>query len=64
MYEALCEAHELVDEWCARRENAESFPPVIFNITDGEATDCNEEELQNIARRIRSIAPTTAKFCS
>ncbi len=61
MYEALCEAHELVDEWCARRENAESFPPVIFNITDGEATDCNEEELQNIARRIRSIGTDDGK---
>ena len=24
--------------------HAESFPPIVFNITDGEATDCDEEE--------------------
>ncbi len=55
MYEALCEAHELLEEWCARKTNAESFPPVVFNITDGEATDCNDEELRGAARRIRSL---------
>ena len=61
MYEALCEVHEIVDQWCARRENAESFPPVVFNITDGEATDCNDEELRNIAQRIRALGTDDGK---
>ena len=28
----------LVEEWCARKENRESFPPLVFNISDGEAS--------------------------
>ncbi len=42
MCEALRRARDLVAAWCARPEHAESFPPVVFNITDGEATDCDE----------------------
>lgn len=53
MYEALCYVRDLVDGWCARPEHRESFPPMIFNITDGEASDSDEEELRDIARRIR-----------
>lgn len=53
MYEALCYVRDLVSEWCARPEHRESFPPLIFNITDGEASDSDEEELREIAGRIR-----------
>ena len=55
MYQALAEVRDLVAEWCARTANAESFPPVVFNITDGEATDCDAEELRAIAEQIRSL---------
>ena len=47
---------DLAAEWVLRPENAESFPPVVFNITDGEATDCDGEELRTVAEQIRSLA--------
>ena len=43
MYEALLYVHDLVEAWCRRPEHRESFPPLVFNITDGEASDCDEE---------------------
>lgn len=55
IYQALDKACELLARWTQRPENADSFPPVVFNITDGEATDCEEEELRNMARRLRSL---------
>ncbi len=55
MYEALLDVRDLVAEWTSRPENADSFPPVVFNITDGEATDCNDEELRDVCRQIRSL---------
>lgn len=56
MCEALRRIRDLASEWVLRPENAESFPPVVFNITDGEATDCDEEELRAAAGQIRSLA--------
>ena len=38
MCEALRRVRDIAAEWTARAANAESFPPVVFNITDGEAT--------------------------
>lgn len=55
MCEALRRCRDLADAWCARAENAASFPPVVFNITDGEATDCDDEELRAVAAQIRSL---------
>ncbi|MDE6623611.1 MAG: VWA domain-containing protein [Alistipes sp.] len=55
MFGALCKARELAAAWCSRPEHAESFPPVVFNITDGEATDCTHEELLDAARRLQGL---------
>ncbi len=55
MCEALRRARDIAAEWVARPENAESFPPVIFNLTDGEATDCDPAELRLVAREIREL---------
>lgn len=55
MCEALRRARDLAAAWCALPANADSFPPVVFNITDGEATDCDEEELRAVAREVRAI---------
>lgn len=55
MCEALRQARDLAAAWCARPAHAESFPPIVFNITDGEATDCNEEELRAAAAQIRAL---------
>ena len=55
MYEALLYVHDLVEAWCRRPEHRESFPPLVFNITDGEATDCDEEELRAVAEEIKAL---------
>lgn len=56
MFEALLEACEITERWCARPENADSYPPTIFNITDGEASDADEADLCEICDRIRSLS--------
>ncbi len=56
MYEALLEVHHLVEEWSRREENRNSFPPMIFNITDGESTDCDYSDIAEISSRIKSIS--------
>ena len=55
MCEALRRIRDLAAAWCADPSHAESFPPIVFNITDGEASDSDEEELAQIAGRIRSL---------
>lgn len=58
MFEALLEACEMVEEWCARPENVNSYPPTIFNITDGEASDGDHADIAEISERLRSCATT------
>ena len=55
MCEALRRVRDIAAAWCADPAHAESFPPMVFNITDGEASDSDEEELAQIAGRIRSL---------
>ena len=56
MYEALLKVRDLAAEWCAKSENRQSFPPVVINITDGEASDCDDNELRDICTQIKRIA--------
>lgn len=56
MCEALRRVRDVAAAWCARPANAASFPPVVFNITDGEATDCEEEELRAVAGQIKELS--------
>ncbi len=58
MIEALRTARDLVARWIAREEHRNSFPPIVFNITDGEATDGTAEELEEVARQIRALHTT------
>lgn len=53
MYGALIEVYNLVDEWCMMRAHQNSFPPIIFHITDGIPTDCGNIDLINIANNIK-----------
>lgn len=53
MYEALVEVYRLVDEWCCMHNHRNSFPPIIFHITDGNATDASTAELLSIAEEIK-----------
>ncbi len=55
MCEALRRARDFVAAWCAEPAHAESFPPVVFNITDGEATDCEDDELLAVSEQIKSL---------
>lgn len=53
MYEALIEVYRLVDEWCLNHLNRDSFPPIVFHITDGNATDGKATDLISIANDIK-----------
>lgn len=55
MCEALRRIRDLAAAWCADPSHAESFPPIVFNITDGEATDCDDAELRAVAGQIKSL---------
>lgn len=58
MHSALCTVCDLAERWCADAANADSFPPLVFNITDGEFSDCNESEMDDITRKLRSLGTT------
>ncbi len=55
MRAALEQALLLAGAWCKRPENRSSYPPTIFNITDGEASDGNSEALISLAEHIREL---------
>lgn len=55
MFHAFQLCKEKVQEWAAAHQ--ESFPPIIFNITDGQPTDVDDlEDLGNICNEIKSIS--------
>jgi hypothetical protein len=56
MYETLHQARNLVEEWCEQPQNQDSFPPIVINITDGEASDCSDSELLDICSQLRAVA--------
>lgn len=58
MYEAMLKARSLVEEWCERSENQESFPPIVINITDGEPTDCTDNDLLDVCTLIKRTSTT------
>ena len=51
MTEALSQGHAVLADWVGRHPGA--FPPVVFNITDGEATDGDPSAA---AARLRGLA--------
>lgn len=55
MFETLLHIRNMLLEWCSKDENMDSFPPIVFNITDGEATDSGNDELLNVCEQIKSI---------
>ena len=56
MYKMLESVISLVDDWCSREENRDSFPPLVFNITDGEASDMDYEMLRRASHRLQQTA--------
>lgn len=61
MYEAMLQIRDLVSEWCSKPQNHDSFPPIIFNITDGECSDCSAQELLSITEQIRNLGTSDGK---
>ena len=53
MCRMLYKVTELVAKWCSRKENRESFPPLVFNVTDGESSDGDYDMLRCAARRLQ-----------
>lgn len=53
MYKMINCVTDLVKGWCDREENKESFPPLVFNITDGEASDADYDMLRSAAARLK-----------
>jgi hypothetical protein len=51
MVEALKQAHKIVDDWI--RAHPTSFPPIVINITDGEATDGDPVAAAKALRELR-----------
>ena len=58
MYEVLNRALVLADNFCSQEQFRQCYPPTIFNITDGEATDATDSQLLGIAQQIRNIGTT------
>ena len=56
MHTALTYIYTLLERWCSKPENQNSFPPIVFNITDGEATDATNDELIDISRQIQTTS--------
>lgn len=61
MYKMICKVTNLVMEWCGREENCDSFPPLVFNVTDGEASDADYEKLRYAAHCLRSTGTNDGK---
>lgn len=58
MNDAFRTVTNLVRGWCRRRANVDSFPPLVFNITDGQFTDATTEEMLRSAERLTSTGTT------
>lgn len=56
MYEALYSVYEIMQEWCDKEENYDSMPPIVFHITDGQATDGNMQDIIDISERLRALS--------
>jgi len=56
MLKAMETAYGLLRKWCNAAGHKSSFPPVVINITDGEATDAFDAQLLEAAARLRSLS--------
>ncbi len=56
MFEVLNYTYDWVKRWCSNPENHDSFPPIIFNITDGESSDCTTEDFVNMSRKLQKLS--------
>jgi hypothetical protein len=55
MGSALTKTYDLLDQWIRKGNNKTSFPPTVINFTDGMATDAENEELIQLASKIKAL---------
>ncbi len=53
MGDAFDRSKNILSDWV--RLHPDSFPPIVINITDGEQTDCNDNELLKKAHSLKQI---------
>ncbi len=58
MKQALALAHDTLVTWLAKYVGKDIFPPIVINITDGEATDGKSEDLIKAAQKIKNLKTT------
>lgn len=56
MRAAMEKALAIGHRWCGRAANRDSYPPTIFNITDGEASDADHNTLLELSEQIRWLS--------
>lgn len=54
MRAAFSTVHTQLKFWCATHPN--SFPPIVINISDGEATDGSHEQLTEMVDKVKSVS--------
>lgn len=60
MGQTLDYVYSIGASWC--RKHTDSFPMIIFNITDGEASDCSESDLISKADSIKGLSTKDGNF--
>ncbi|MCC8034792.1 MAG: VWA domain-containing protein [Rikenellaceae bacterium] len=61
MRSALDTALNLLTRWCSNPANKDSYPPTVFNITDGEATDGDNDMLCSLANEIKATGTSDGR---
>lgn len=56
MLAAFDKALSVTSDWCSKASHRNSYPPTIFNITDGESTDGSPQELITLADKIKQLS--------
>jgi len=55
MFSAFEQVYKLLYDWTRRHAGEPCFPPVVINISDGEATDAEDHELLSVAEKLRQL---------
>lgn len=56
MKKAIDTACDVLKVWCRQTKNQKSFPPTVINVTDGEASDADNDELRDCAQDLKSLS--------
>lgn len=55
MMDAMSLAADILEQWLVQHARMDVFPPIVINVTDGEATDAKGAQLLNAAKRIKDL---------